>query len=110
MDGVPVEARVEAVFLPMSPDLPMPITATLPVQKYIFLAALRNPGPSLRPRESTALPSARMAFRAVSSNMASVYVFITWAECCGDAARESFPTVSVVCDTEAAVYAKDIWS
>jgi len=29
--GVPVEAMVEAIFCPTSPDLPMPLTTTLPL-------------------------------------------------------------------------------
>lgn len=31
-DGVPVEAKVAAILLAICPDLPMPLTITLPLQ------------------------------------------------------------------------------
>ncbi len=34
--GVPVEARVEAILLPMWPDLPMPVTTTRPLAAKII--------------------------------------------------------------------------
>ena len=36
---MPVEARVEAIFFPISPDLPMPVTTTLPSQSRITSTA-----------------------------------------------------------------------
>ncbi len=38
--GVPVEARVAAIFLPIRPDLPMPVTTTLPAHEYMTSRAL----------------------------------------------------------------------
>ena len=35
MEGVPNEAKVEVIFLPMFPDLPIPDITTVPLQSII---------------------------------------------------------------------------
>ena len=35
MEGVPNDAKVEVIFLPMFPDLPMPDITTVPLQSII---------------------------------------------------------------------------
>ena len=41
-DGVPVEASVAAILLPMWPDLPMPVTTTRPVPARTSLTGARE--------------------------------------------------------------------
>ena len=57
--GVPVEHNVAAIFLPIRPDLPMPVTTTLPLQEYKISIALLKSAFSLFLR-------ARMEFASIS--------------------------------------------
>src|SRR5579871_109707 len=54
--GVPVEERVAAIFWPTSPDFPMPVTTTRPLDLRMSFTALSKEAPALR--ESWSRPSA----------------------------------------------------
>ena len=46
-DGVPVDDKVAAIFLPIRPDLPIPVMITLPLQEYKSSIALSKLSPIL---------------------------------------------------------------
>ncbi|MNP74782.1 hypothetical protein D3C76_1717150 [compost metagenome] len=58
--GVPVLARVAAIFLPMCPDLPMPTTTTRPLQVSSSSQALVKSLPMRASSASTESRSRRM--------------------------------------------------
>ena len=59
-EGVPVEAKVAAIFLPTRPDLPIPEIIVRPLQERMRLTALSN---SLSMREDMSSSASDCAFR-----------------------------------------------
>ena len=60
-DGVPVEEKVAAIFAPMCPLLPTPVTITLPLHESIMSTARSNWSSIFGIRSSRASASSRMA-------------------------------------------------
>ena len=88
--GVPVEARVAAILRPTWPDLPMPVTTTLPPAASITAAAAAKAAPSSpcsacstasRPRRS--ISSVRAALCSASSTPGAA---AGWSACDSDMA------------------------
>jgi len=52
--GVPVDARVAAIFFPTNPDFPIPVTTTLPLELKINSTAFSKSLLSLSTRAETA--------------------------------------------------------
>ena len=70
--GVPVDAMVEAIFWPISPDFPMPVTTTRPLEARISSTARSNSPLIASASARSASASIRMTFFASSRIMKSV--------------------------------------
>jgi len=62
--GVPVDAMVEAIFWPISPDFPMPVTTTRPLAPRIICTARSNAPLIEASRFSSASASTRITLFA----------------------------------------------
>src|SRR3972149_10252023 len=73
--GVPVLAKVAAIFLPINPDLPIPVTTTLPLQLYRREMASVKLWLSLDLMVLMALASMSRTLRPVSISFIRKYLF-----------------------------------
>jgi len=98
MLGLPVEESVAAIFLPIIPDLPMPITIILPFVSRSFKTAFANV--AFNPREEEIMACASWRKMKLANFRMSFFVenlFFILAELCAGKAMASFPEVFGVC-------------
>ena len=74
-DGVPVEERVAAIFAPICPLLPTPVTITLPLQANISSTAFSKSSSSFSVSPSTASAS------SLKHCIANSFAFILLSVC-----------------------------
>lgn len=77
--GVPVDERVAAIFAPMCPLLPTPVTMILPLQWKIMYTALSKLSSNCGMRSSSACASLRRhcsAHRRMLTAFSAMFVFL----------------------------------